>query len=106
MSDKSTDSGPIAWALSDVDAPEPRFNEPTKPQTATKAQAKKGPSGTHSGTDPLGRAIGPKEDPAVIKKVRDPISGKVETPDKDTGLTPTQAKAIAKEAEKASEGQS
>lgn len=103
MSDKSTNA-PVAWSLPDVEAPAPA--EAPVAKELTEAQAKrladKGNLSTHSGTDPLGRAIGPAEDPAKVKKVRD-LDGKVVTPDKDTGLTPAQVKAKAKAEEEAEE---
>lgn len=52
------------------------------PQKFRDAKPKKGdvaPSDTHTGTDPLGRAIGPAEDHHKIKKVRD-ADGKIVTP--------------------------
>ena len=80
MSNETSNSptnGPTRWML-EGDAPEPQTSTPAKALTA--AQAKRLDTGaTPTGTDPLGRAIGPAEDHTQIKKVRD-ADGKIVTP--------------------------
>lgn len=83
----SVTNAPRPWSLGG-DEPEPqRIAEPKK---ATAAEQK----ASRTGVDPLGRAIGPKEDPSEIKKVHD-LDGKIVTPDAKTGTTPAQRKAEA-----------
>lgn len=90
------DSSPQAWSLGG-DPPEPQKVEAPKP--LTEAQGKRlDNAATHTGTDPLGRAIGPAENHKTIKKVRD-LDGKVVTPDAKTGETPAQKKARREKAE-------
>lgn len=96
---RSQGSAPRPWSLGG-DAPEPQTDAATEPPKPTAAQAKAG-STAHTGTDPLGRAIGPAEDPKDIKKVRDE-DGKVVTPNKDGSLPESKtAKARREKAEKA-----
>ena len=62
---------------------------PTTPdeiRAAAEKGAKVNAAATHTGTDPLGRAIGPAESHTEIKKVRDPETGKVVTPKSDGTL--------------------
>lgn len=65
----------VKWML-----PEPA-PEPAKWEDAKPAKADVKPSETHTGTDPLGRAVGPAEDHTKVKKVLDPETGKEVTPD-------------------------
>lgn len=89
----SVTNAPRPWSLGG-DEPEPqRIVEPKK---ATAAEQK----ASRTGVDPLGRAIGPKEDPSEIKKVHD-LDGKIVTPDAKTGKTPAQKKAEAEAKKKA-----
>jgi hypothetical protein len=91
--DAVSPSVPLPWSLGG-DAPEPQKVDlpkppPTTPEgiaAAAREQAKVKPAETHTGTDPLGRAVGPAEDHTEIKKVRDPETGKVVTPQRDGTL--------------------
>lgn len=83
-------SAPMAWSLGG-EAPEPQVFKVPKAPTAD-SSSKINTAATHTGTDPLGRAIGPKENPKEIKKVRDPESGKVVTPNRDGSLPDPKAK--------------
>jgi hypothetical protein len=85
--DTSVTNAPRPWSLGE-EAPEPQTIP--APRKATDAQVK----ASRRGVDPLGRAIGPKEDPSEIKRVHD-IDGKIVTPDAKTGTTPAQRKAEA-----------
>jgi hypothetical protein len=78
-------SGPAKWSLGD-EAPEPQ-DVPLEPKQAPKDVK---PSETHTGTDPLGRAVGPAEDHKKIKPVLN-NDGKKVTPHKD-GTVPGNAK--------------
>jgi hypothetical protein len=57
------------------------------PQSFDEKPRKKGdtrtPASTHTGTDPLGRAIGPAEDHREIKEVIDPKTGRKVKPKAD-----------------------
>lgn len=87
------ENAPTPWML-DGDAPAPQRLEEPKP--LTDAERKRlSPADSHTGTDPLGRAIGPAENHQEVKSVIDPVSGEVETPNRKTGLTPSTAKALA-----------
>lgn len=59
-----TPDGPTPWSLGG-DAPEPQKVEVVKPI----GPAVVAPAHTHTGTDPLGRAIGPAEDHLAVKRV-------------------------------------
>jgi len=94
----SKDTGPTTWSLGGT-PPEPQKvdlpKQPTTPDeiaAAAKKAEKVNTAATHTGTDPLGRAVGPKESHKEIKKVRHPESGKVVTPKSD-GTLPEQPKA-------------
>lgn len=86
------DSKPQAWSLGGT-PPEPQKVDlpkvPTTPDEIAAAAAKAAKvdtAATHTGTDPLGRAVGPAEDHTKIKKVRDPETGRVVTPKRDGTL--------------------
>ena len=83
-------SGPMPWALGG-EAPGPAKFADAKVVDA-KAGAKINTAATHTGTDPLGRAVGPKEDHREIKKVRDPDTGRVVTPKADGTLPDAKGK--------------
>lgn len=73
--------------------------EPPEPQTAKPAKAidvddlRNGD--THTGTDPLGRAIGPRESHLHVKRVRD-ADGKIVTPKPGKGQTIAKAEGRAR----------
>lgn len=57
--------------------------QPPEPATWADAKPAKGevaPSKTHTGTDPLGRAVGPNEDHTKPKKIRN-AQGRIVTPE-------------------------
>lgn len=87
----TSSSAPAAWSLGG-DAPEPQRIEDPKAPTAS-SSSKINTAATHTGTDPLGRAVGPAENHKEIKKVRDPKTGKVVTPKSDGTLPGDDAKA-------------
>lgn len=90
MSRNENTSAPAAWSLGG-DAPAPQqFKEPKAP--TADSSSKINTAATHTGTDPLGRAVGPAESHKEIKKVRDPKTGKVVTPNRDGTLPDTKAK--------------
>lgn len=71
----SSNAGPTPWALGG-DAPEPQI---VKEPEAIDTKAIR-PADTHTGTDPLGRAVGPMEDHLRVKKVLDDATGKPRNP--------------------------
>lgn len=86
----NTDKAPAAtWSLGG-EPPAPAILKDPKPLTPAEVE-RLNTADTHTGTDPLGRAIGPAEDHKHIKKVRDE-DGKVVTPKKD-GTLPESASA-------------
>ena len=73
--------------------------EPPEPQDTTPAEPievddlRNGD--THTGTDPLGRAIGPRESHLHVKRVHDG-KGKIVTPKAGKGMTPSRAEGRAR----------
>lgn len=70
----SSTAGPTPWSLGG-DAPEPQIIKAPEPVDVKKIAT----ADTHTGTDPLGRAVGPAEDHLRVKKVFDE-DGKVRNP--------------------------
>jgi hypothetical protein len=87
---KSTDNAATRWMLG---------GEPPEPQTIPEPKAldvddlRNGD--THTGTDPLGRAIGPAEDHLAVKRVRND-DGEIVTPKPGKGQTIAKAEGRAK----------
>lgn len=77
MTKSNPKTGPTGWMLGG-DPPEPQIWEDPKPLTKEEA-ARLVPSDSHTGTDPLGRAIGPAEDHTKAKKVLND-KGEIVTP--------------------------
>ena len=74
LASSSSNAGPTPWSLGG-DAPEPQIVK----EPASVDVKKINTTDTHTGTDPLGRAIGPAEDHLRVKKVFDE-DGKVRNP--------------------------
>lgn len=85
----SKDTNPARWMLGG-DPPEPQKVEPAKPAEVDDLRN----GDTHTGTDPLGRAIGPREDHLKVKRVRDD-EGKIVTPKPGKGQTIAKAESRA-----------
>lgn len=81
MSPEDTSERQTRWML-DGDPPEPQtapaLNAPKRTVEAVK-DGRMTSAETHTGTDPLGRAVGPLEDHTKVKQVRDD-DGKLVTP--------------------------
>jgi hypothetical protein len=86
---------PTRWMLGG-DPPEPQTSEPAKPAVDDDGNPVDLRNGdTHTGTDPLGRAIGPRENHLAVKRVRDK-DGKIVTPSAGKGRSVAQAEARAR----------
>lgn len=83
-------SGPMPWSLGG-EPPEPQKFADAKTPTAQAGESLSAAK-SHTGTDPLGRAVGPKENPKEIKKVRHPETGEVVTPKADGTLPDAKRK--------------
>lgn len=71
---------PARWMLGG-EPPEPQNFEPAKPLVDDDGQPVEIRTGdTHTGTDPLGRAIGPREDHTKVKRVRSLDGDKIVKP--------------------------
>lgn len=86
-----TDTSNNRWMLGG-DAPEPHIEKPAEPVKIDDLRN----GDTHTGTDPLGRAIGPAESHLHVKRVRDAKSGKIVTPSAGKDWTPSKAESRAR----------
>lgn len=81
---------PTRWMLGG-EAPGPHTIEPAKPIEVDDLRN----GDTHTGTDPLGRAIGPRESHLHVKRVRDG-EGEIVAPKPGKGHSITQAESRAR----------
>lgn len=87
---KTEAESPTRWMLGG-EAPGPHIIKPAKPIEVDDLRN----GDTHTGTDPLGRAIGPRESHLHVKRVRD-AEGEIVTPKPGKGHSITQAEARAR----------
>ena len=95
---------PVEGVLEDAGQPRASLNwslpgDPPEPAKRTKPEP--APAGlrtgdTHTGTDPLGRAIGPRENHLKVKRVRDPKTGEIVEPKPGKGQTIAKAEGRAR----------
>lgn len=95
MRNTSKAEDPTRWMLGG-EAPGPHTTEPAKPAEDDDGKPIDVRNGdTHTGTDPLGRAIGPAESHLHVKRVRD-AEGKIVNPKPGKGHSIGQAEARAR----------
>lgn len=91
MSTTRTNPDPARWMLGG-EPPEPQNLEPAEAVDVDDLRT----GDTHTGTDPFGRAIGPREDHLKVKRVVDPESGEIVVPKGGPGMTATKAEGRAR----------
>ena len=96
---KSTSADATRWMLGG-EPPEPQN---IKPKPAIDVDDLRN-GDTHTGTDPLGRAIGPRESHLHVKRVRDD-DGKIVTPKPGKGQTIAKAEGRARRIAEATDTQ-
>ncbi len=95
MRDKTKADDPTRWMLGG-EAPGPHTDTPAEPLVDDDGRAIDLRNGdTHTGTDPLGRAIGPRENHLAVKRIRDG-EGKIVQPKPGKGHSIAQAEARAR----------
>ncbi len=85
----NTHADPTRWMLGG-EPPAPQSVEPAKPVEVDDLRN----GDTHTGTDPLGRAIGPREDHLKVKRVRND-DGEIVTPKPGRGQSIGKAESRA-----------
>lgn len=91
MSKITGNNNATRWMLGDSEPPEPQNLDDPKPLDVDDLRN----GDTHTGTDPLGRAIGPRESHLAVKRVRND-DGEIVAPKPGKGQTIAKAEGRAR----------